>query len=230
MHEIDLIPADYRKERAVTRIAWRCGVAIAALIAIAAIAAGALRHDTSAAQAEIAKLETAASAADMQRAAIEALAQQKQTLESQAVLRSGLNARAPLDDLLISIGAAAVDAGVWFRSWRFVRLGAVVPAAPAGAEEHFVVEPGSDGSRVRSEIVIAGSAADVGGVSALAQALAADSRFDRVQVQRVARSDAERGVDFELALATDAADAPHTTETAEAAATAAASADTGAPR
>jgi Tfp pilus assembly protein PilN len=206
MHEIDLIPSDYRQERALLRTVRRCGFVVVALIFTAAIATGALRHGTNAARAEIAKLDAAASAADMERAAIDALTQQKQVLETRIALRSGLRARAPLDNLLTSIGVAAVDAGVWFRSWRFERLGAVVATAPSGAEEYFVVEPGSNGSRVRSEIVIAGRAADVAGVSALAQALAADERFGRVQVQRVSRIAAEPGVDFELALAADASD------------------------
>ena len=69
-------------------------------------------------------------------------------------------------------------------------------------------EPGSDGSHVRSEIAIAGSAPNVGGVSALVQTLSADPRFGRVQVQRVARDAAAGTVDFELALAADVEEAP----------------------
>lgn len=81
--------------------------------------------------------------------------------------------------------------------------GSVVPVAPAGAEGFFIVEPGSDGSRVRSEILVAGRAPDVTSMSALVQALSADERFGRVQVQRVSRDPIGHVVDFELALSSD---------------------------
>ena len=137
MHEIDLIPADYRHERALYRTVRRCGLLVGALVAAAAIAAGSLRHATTAARAEIAELDKAVAMAEQQQAAIDALTQQKQTIEAQTTLRSGLRAHAPIDELIASIGAAAVDAGVWFRSWRIERLGVVVPVAPAGAEGLF---------------------------------------------------------------------------------------------
>ena len=56
---------------------------------------------------------------------------------------------------------------------------------------------------MRSQIVIAGRAADVGGVSALVQTLSADQRIDRVQLQRVSRDATEHVVAFELELTTD---------------------------
>jgi hypothetical protein len=205
MHEIDLIPADYRHELGIKRTIRRVGLAVGTLVAAAAVAAAALSHAASTARAEVAQLNAAAASAEVERAAIDVITRQKQALEAQATLRSGLRARAPLDELMAAIGRAAVDAGVWFRSWRIERVGEVVPAAPAGAEAHFVVEPGSDGSRVRSEIVIVGRATDVGGVSALAQALGADGRFARIQVQRVARDASGDLVDFELALTAETA-------------------------
>jgi Tfp pilus assembly protein PilN len=203
MHEIDLIPADYRHARALHRAVQRCALLIGALAALAAAAAGVLRHGTAVARAEIAELDKAVAMAEQQQAAIDALTLQKQAIEAQTTLRSGLSAEAPVDDLIAAIGTAAVDAGVWFRSWRIERLGAVVPAAPTGAESFFVVEPGSQGSGVRSQIVIAGRAADVGGVSALVQTLSTDERIDRVQLQRVSRDAVEQIVAFELELTTD---------------------------
>jgi hypothetical protein len=205
MHEIDLIPADYRHELGIKRTLRRVGLVLAALVAVAAVTTAALSQATSTARAEVAELNAAAASAEVERAAIDVLTRQKEALEAQAALRSGLRARAPLDELMVSIGRAAVDARVWFRSWRIERVGEVVPAAPAGAEAHFAVEPGSDGSRVRSEIVIVGRAADVGRVSAFAQALGTDGRFARLQVQRVARDASDDLVDFELALTAETA-------------------------
>jgi hypothetical protein len=205
MHEIDLIPADYRHELGIKRAVRRVGLAVAAMVAAAAVAAAALSQAASTARAEVAELNAAAASAEVERAAIDVLTRQKQALEAQATLRSGLRARAPLDELMAAIGRAAVDAGVWFRSWRIQRVGQVVPAAPAGAEAHFAVDPGADGSRVRSEIVIVGRAADVGRVSALAQMLGADGRFARIQVQRVARDANDDLVDFELAVTAETA-------------------------
>jgi hypothetical protein len=208
-HEIDLIPSDYRHARAVYRTLRVCGIAIGVLVAAAGIAAGALHNATEASLAEVAELSKAVAMGEQQQAAIDALTQQKQALEAQAVLRSGLRARAPIDDFMTSIGSAAVGAGVWFRSWRFERLGAVVPAAPAGAESLFVVEPGASGRGVRSEILIAGRAPDAGCVSTLVQALVADERLAAVRVQRVSRDAVDGTVAFELALSSDyAGEAP----------------------
>jgi Tfp pilus assembly protein PilN len=203
MHEIDLIPADYRHERALYRIVQRCSVLIGVLVAAAAIAAGSLRHATTAARAEIAELDKAVAMAEQQQAAIDTLNLQKQIIESQATLRSGLRAHAPVDELIASIGVAAVDAGVWFQSWRIERLGVVVPVAPVGAEGFFVVEPSTESGGVRSQILIAGRAPDIGGVSTLVQTLSADPRIDRVQLQRVSRDAIEQVVAFELELTTD---------------------------
>lgn len=206
MHEIDLIPADYRHARALHRTAQRSALVIGALVTIAALAAGALRHATAIARAETAELDKAVAMAEQQQAAIDALTLQKQAIEAQTTLRSGLSAHAPVADLIASIGATAVEAGVWFRSWRIERLGAVVPAAPAGAEMFFVVDSGTDDLGVRSQIVIAGSAEDVGAVSALVQTLSADERIDRVQLQRVSRDPINHVVAFELELTTDHAE------------------------
>jgi hypothetical protein len=206
-HEIDLIPSDYRRAREVYRTLRSCGIVIGVLVAAAAIAAGALRYATESALAEVAELRKAVAMSEQQQAAIEALTQQKQALESQAALRSGLRARAPIDDLMTSIGSAAVDVGVWFRSWRFERLGAVVSAAPPDAEPFFVVEADAPGSGVRSEILIVGSAEDGERVSAFVQALAADDRLAAVRVQRVSRDAADGTVAFELALSSDRAGA-----------------------
>jgi hypothetical protein len=79
----------------------------------------------------------------------------------------------------------------------------VVPVAPMGAEGLFVVEPSAERGGVRSKILIAGRAPDVGGVSTLVQALSADPRIDRVQLQRVSRDAIEQVVAFELELTTD---------------------------
>jgi len=203
MHEIDLIPADYRHERALYRMVQRCALLIGALVAVAAIVAGALRHGTAVARAEIAELDKAVAMAEQQQAAIDALTIQKQAIEAQTTLRSGLRAHAPIDDLIASVGTAAVEAGVWFRSWRIERLGAVVSAAPPGAETFFVVEPGAEDPGVRSQIAIAGRAPDIGRVSALVQTLSADQRIDRVQLQRVSRDATEQVIAFELELTTD---------------------------
>ena len=205
MHEIDLIPADYRHELELMSTVRRSAFAVGALLVAAAVAAGALHHAASTVRAEVAELNAAVAAADLERAAIDVLTQQKQALEARATLRSGLRARAPLDDFLASIGRAAVDAGVWFRSWRLDRRGTLTPAVPRGAEAYFVVAPAADGSSVRTEIVIAGRAPDVGGVSAFVRALGADGRFERIQVQRVARDAAGHVVDFELTLSADSA-------------------------
>jgi Tfp pilus assembly protein PilN len=203
MHEIDLIPADYRHERSLARSLARCGWLIGALLAASIVAAGAFRHAANVARADIVRLDAAAALAEQQRAAIAALTLQKQALEARAHLEHGLRSKASLDELMTVIGGAAVDAGVWFRSWHFERLGLIVPAAPPGGEGLFVVDPNADGSLVRSDISITGRAAGVANVSALVDKLAGMPRFKQVQVQRVSRDSAEGVVDFELALAVD---------------------------
>jgi len=203
MHEIDLIPADYRNERTLVRTLTRCGWLIGALLAASIVVAGAFRHAANIVRADIVRLDAVAALAEQQRAAIAALTLQKQALEARFRLENGLRSKASIDELMRIIGGAAVDAGVWFRSWRFERLGLVVPTAPPGAEGLFVVDPNADGSLVRSHISITGRAPGVANVSALVDKLAGMPRFKQVQVQRVSRDSVERVVDFELALAVD---------------------------
>jgi hypothetical protein len=203
MHEIDLIPADYRNERTLVRTLTRCGWLIGALLAASIVVAGAFRHAANIVRADIVRLDAVAALAEQQRAAIAALTLQKQALEARLRLENGLRSKASIDELMRIIGGAAVDAGVWFRSWRFERLGLVVPTAPPGAEGLFVVDPNADGSLVRSHISITGRAPGVANVSALVDKLAGMPRFKQVQVQRVSRDSVERVVDFELALAVD---------------------------
>lgn len=203
MHEIDLIPSDYRNERTLVRTLTRCGWLIGALLAVAIAAAGAFRHAANGVRTDIARLDAVAALTEQQRAAITALTAQKQALEARFSLEHGLRSKAAIDELMAVIGSAAVDAGVWFRSWRFERQGLVVPAAPPGAEALFVVDSHADGTVVRTHIAINGRAPEVANVSALVDALAGMTRFKQVQVQRVSRDAAERVVDFELALTVD---------------------------
>lgn len=206
MAEIDLIPADYRNERALLRTVRMVGIVVLALVCIAATLSGVLRHAAGGIRTEVQRLDATAALVNQQRSIIAGLALRKGALESKMSLLAGLRRGAALEEILRSVGRAAPGDSMWFLEWRFERLGAIVPAAPAGAEAWFVVEPQSSvqaAPAVRVQMTIAGQARDHAAVSAFVSSLLGEPGIEEVRVQRASRERNEGLVEFNLLVVAD---------------------------
>lgn len=206
MPEIDLIPADYRNERALSRTVRTVGIAVVALVCVAAALSGGLRNAAAGARAEAQRLDAAAAMANLQRTTIDALALRKGALEAELSLLEGLRRGVALEDLLGTVAGAAPAGSVWFLTWQFERLGAVVAAAPVGAEGFFVIEDSAgaqEAPAVRVQMTIAGQARDHAAVSAFVSGLQAQAGIRDVRVQRASRENIDGVVDFDLLVVAD---------------------------
>ena len=210
MPEIDLIPADYRHERALVRVVRNVGIVVLGLVCSAAALSGALRHTVVDTRAEVQRLDAAASMVDLQRTTIAGLAQRKDALQSEVALLQGLRRGAALDELLATVTRAAPAGALWFLSWQFERLGAVVALASTGAENYFVVdaERAAQGPpAVRMQMTIAGQARDHAAVSAFVSSLLEEPGIRDVRVQRASREQSDDLVDFDVLVVADSASA-----------------------
>lgn len=205
MAEIDLIPADYRNERALLRTIRTVGIVVLALVCAAAALSGVLRHAAAGVRSEMQRLEATASLVNQQRSAIAGLAQRKAALKAKLSLLRGLRSNGAVAETLLTVGHAVPEASVWLLEWRFQRLGAVVATIPDGASDYFVVgdeDPGTSRA-VRVEMTIVGQAHDHSAVSAFVSGLLGAPGIEDVRVQRASREGGESAVEFELLIAAD---------------------------
>lgn len=208
--EIDLIPADYRKKRALVRTVRTLAIICLALVCMAVILSGLLQNAAAGIRAEMQRLEATASSVNQQRSTIAALALRKEALESKLLLLQGLRRETEVERLLRTVGDAVPGDSIWFLEWRLERVGAIVAAALAGADEWFVVERPSSthtAPAVRVRMTIAGHARDRAAVSAFVQSLKAEIGIEDVRVQRASRRQKNGLVRFDLLVVADSGSA-----------------------
>lgn len=199
--EIDLIPADYRSERALMRAIRTAGWIVLAVVCTAAALGGTLRHAASEARVEVERLRVAAASVEAQRLAIAGLAQRRSALQAKLSLLEGLRRPAAPGEVLLAVNNAVPGDRVWFLEWRYRRLGAVVPAVPAGAEGYFVTgtEPDGQGA-VRAQVTIVGQARDHASVAGFVRELLGRPSIENVRIQGVSREIGADVVNFEVAI------------------------------
>jgi Tfp pilus assembly protein PilN len=208
MAEIDLIPNEYRHERALRRAVRISGFAVLGLVVAAGAASATLRGSAARIENEIAQLKLAAAAVDQQRAAIESLRGQKLIIESRSALITKLRNQAHVDELIASIARAIPKDGAWFRSWRLVRNGTVVAQAPDAAEALVVVDPtaaAAHSALVRFTMTVTGEAAEHSAVTDFVQALFRVPLVRDVQVHGVSREGDAAAFVFDLTIVADVA-------------------------
>lgn len=199
--EIDLIPADYRSERALMRAIRTAGWAVLALVCLAGVLSGALRHAAAGVRSDVERLDAGAARVEAQRAAVAGLAQRKAALEAKVSLLEGLRRHAALGEILLSVNRAVPERQVWFLEWRYQRIGAVVPVVPAGAESYFVAASatsGQDTGTVRVQMTIVGQARDHAAVAMFVSSLLGEPGIEEVQIRGVSREIGANTVDFEV--------------------------------
>ncbi|CAN5167983.1 hypothetical protein BH24PSE2_BH24PSE2_14590 [soil metagenome] len=202
--EIDLIPADYRQQRALLRTVRVAGFVTLALACAAAAAGAGLRHAAAAVRMDVQRLEATASLVTRQRSEIAGLAARRDALQAEFVLLRGLRTDAAFDELLAIVASAVPADRIWLLEWRVERLGAVIAAAPARAAAHFTIDPeASDVQAVRLQMTIIGEARDHAAVATFADALLVTAGIRDVRIRRASRDGPDSPVKFDLAVEAD---------------------------
>lgn len=187
MVEIDLIPADYRAERALLRMLRRAGIVLLALVCAAAALAGGLRHAAAGMRGEVQRLDAIAAGVELQRASAAALAVRKSLLEMELAQLRSLRDGTAITDSLTTVDRALAERGLWFLAWRFERVGAAGAGSP----------PGSDAG-VRVQMSILGRALDHAAVSGFVGSLLQQPDVPEVRILRTSREGQTGEIDFEL--------------------------------
>jgi len=180
MVEIDLIPADYRAERALLRMLRRAGIVLLALVCAAAALAGGLRHAAAGMRGEVQRLDAIAAGVELQRTSAAALAVRKSALEMELAQLRGLRDGTAITDSLATVDRALAERGLWFLAWRFERVAA----------------PGEAGVRVQMSIL--GQALDHAAVSGFVGSLLEQPDVPEVRILRTSREGQTGEIGFEL--------------------------------
>ena len=141
MHEIDLIPASYRRER--SQLLWLKGIA-ALVIGLVMTTAGArvwLDAAFKGVDAEVTRLQAQQTITGQERDRLQALTEERKNYQDQLYLLKGLRSGAATTDLFGIIDQALVGDEVWFRSWEFRRAGVTNAEGQSVETGYFVVVP-----------------------------------------------------------------------------------------
>lgn len=191
MAEIDLIPADYRSERAMLRQLRRAGIVLLALICVAATLGAGLRHATGVVRDEVMRLGAAAAAVELERSGIAGLTQRKAVLETELLQLRSLRSGTVITDSLQTVDRALSGGGqLWLLEWRFERLGAELPTATQGAA--------GNPPAARVQMTMIGQARHHAAVSDFVRSLLAQPGVEDVRILRTSRDGDAGEVDFEL--------------------------------
>lgn len=206
MHDIDLIPASYRRERVFAIwIRW-IGALILVLVMTTAGARVWLDAAIESTDAKVANLQMQQTITSGERDQLAALTENQKEYLDQLYLLKGLRSGAATTDLFTIIDQALVGDELWFRRWEFRRAG-VTNAEGQSIETGYFVVVSSDGTqndswRVETHMTIDGQAQDHAALSEFVQRLLSHPEIENVHVRRteLQRFATRSLVDFDIAV------------------------------
>lgn len=206
MHDVDLIPASYRRERSFAIwIKW-IGALLIALVMTTAGARVWLDSAIEATDAKVASLQVQQTITSGERDQLAALTEDQKEYQDQLYLLKGLRSGAATTDLFSIIDQALVGEELWFRRWEFHRAG-VTNADGQSIETGYFVVLSSDGTqneswRVETHMTIDGQAKDHAALSEFVQRLLSHPEIENVHVRRteLQRFATRSLVDFDIAV------------------------------
>jgi len=148
MHDIDLIPADYRRRRSLQRVLRIYLVLLAAVVAAVALGRVGLGQVLRAEQARVGELKTGEVQLLEQRRRLEELGASREDLRGRLALLEALRGGPPVQRMF-EVVDRALNPAVWFTDWKFVREGEAGQAAEGGQAGYFLIVP--RGERTSSE-------------------------------------------------------------------------------
>jgi hypothetical protein len=206
MHEIDLIPASYRRALTALRFIKWVGAALAVLVLTTAGARVWLDASIDRTGAEIARLQAQQTITSQERSQLDALRQEGRSYEEQLYLLRGLRSGAPTADLFGIIDQALIGDELWFLDWEFRRAGVTNSAGQSVETGYFIVVNDDSGQndawRVETHMAITGQAIDHAALSRFVQRLLNHPEIENAHVRRseLQRYAARTLVEFDLAV------------------------------
>ncbi len=209
MHEIDLIPADYRVM--ILRKHWirLFTIIVSALLLVSASAYAAIGYVTQKNKSDIERLQVQKTISTQQQNELSLLRDKKSELQQQWKLLNGLRSGAAAETMLEMIDRTLPGNDVWFLVWHFKRAGIVVEEPPATVNTgYFIVIPKGEGAvkpqawQIQTHMTIKGQARDHAALSEFVKQLFQQSEVQDVRiVKTVLRQYAAASVvDFDLAI------------------------------
>ena len=209
MHDLDLIPADYRRQVQRKQELARFSAVFIALNVLILIAAAVLSHYAGEQQARISRLQSQNAITQQQSAQLQQLDIELAEQEGRWALLRGLRAGAAIDEIFMLIDRAVGSGDLWFLDWTFKRAGVVVDGQPRGVETgYFIILsedqelPSDAAMSVETHMTIQGQATDHQALSSFVRKLFEQRHVKDVNVRRTTQTEyaADKVVDFSLTV------------------------------
>lgn len=211
MPDIDLIPADYRRELVHRRLLAGHAVAAAALIAGVAAASGATAHFAGKLKAEVSTLQQRQNISAAQQADLAQLRERETRLKAQNALLEGLRGGAAAERMFAVVDRALEGDEVWFLRWEFQRARARVEPQPEAVHTGYIlVVPQEAGKtetwQLQTHMKITGQARDHAALSRFVGRLLAQPEVEQARLLNTALRKQPAGelVEFDLAVTVNA--------------------------
>jgi len=148
MNEIDLFPDDLRRRLLFTRWFKLAGISLLLLSALFVISFMLLREANAQIDEEILYFQSQREITNANRQQLEQLNRQKQDLQQQLNLLSGLRSGASAEQMFVMIDRSLPGPEVWLTNWKFRRAGTPVEeTGEAVSTGYFIVIPADNQSR-----------------------------------------------------------------------------------
>ncbi len=207
MNEIDLFPEDLRKRLLFYRWFRLAGYILVALSVVIVGAFFALRGTNAKIDEEINYFQSQREITNANRSRLEHLNQQKQNLQQQLNLLSGLRSGASAEQMFVMIDRALPGPEVWLTNWKFRRAGTPVEdRREAVSTGYFIVIPADKGAKqeetwkIETHMNIQGQALDHVAMSKFVLNLTQQPEIENVRIVSSRQSEVNRVkvVDFSL--------------------------------
>ncbi|MEZ5542658.1 MAG: PilN domain-containing protein [Pseudomonadota bacterium] len=207
MHEIDLIPTDYRNRIWLQGRARAIGGMLVSVVLGLLLALAALHLLAGRAEVRITALQARQAITAQQREQLAQLDASRAELESRLALLDGLRSGAAAPAMFAAVDRALVEGDVWFRGWEFNRAGSMVQRKQEpGSNGYFIVIPaagenaGQEAWKIETHMKIRGQAKDHAALSGFVRRLYQQPEIADVRILNTTVASGSRFVDFNLAV------------------------------
>lgn len=189
MNEIDLFPDDLRRRLLFTR--WFKFAMVSVIVLTLVIGGGflLLRQVNAQVDEKIVFFQSQREISNANRQQLKRLSQQKQNLQQQLGLLSGLRSGASAEQMFVMIDRALPGPEVWLTNWKFRRAGTQVEVAPETVSTgYFIVIPAGSSSRreetwkIETHMNIQGQALDHSAMSDFVLNLTRQPEIENVRI------------------------------------------------
>ena len=209
MHEIDLIPEDYRRGKQVSRILRNALIIAVVLLLINGVGFGAVKYLRQQVDTEIQRLQNQRNISNQQHSELKKLQAEHNELDVQWRLLMGLQGNVSAERILLMIDRAIEGEEVWFINWQFKRDGVMTRLESEAVNSgYFIVvpkdKPGKpeEGLKIETQMTIDGQAVDHSALSAFVSRLIDQPGITNVKVLRTLLREQKNAkmVEFSLAV------------------------------